>query len=208
MAGMSIKGGRKNLGTVVELAETGEDCTSPLIPNTASTTTATTATKSITENSGDHVVIEIPTNPTDDSSDEELRYRVPEAETRTYKYPKDIEQLYEQRYGHSYVTEVPHQPRRNFLSQSRINLLSFINNVASPMRGVTRGKRSALNGSNLPLSTTIVHQTITPLDTGRLENGADDFEITPLNDELDWNMAPSDAETAERHRTSGKILEG
>jgi hypothetical protein len=91
---MSIKGGRKNLGTVVELAETGEDCSSPLLTNPTSINSITTVAavaENISENS-DHVVIEIPS----DDIDEDGTYRVPEAETRTTRYPKDIEQLYEQ----------------------------------------------------------------------------------------------------------------
>uniref|UniRef100_A0A914YZ64 RBR-type E3 ubiquitin transferase n=1 Tax=Panagrolaimus superbus TaxID=310955 RepID=A0A914YZ64_9BILA len=198
---MSIKGGRKNLGTVVELAETGEDTiTSPLLTNL----TTINSTENKSENS-DHVVIEIPSEDTE----EDGTYRVPEAETRTSRYPKDIEQLYEQRYGHSYHAEVQHR-RRSILTQSRLNLLGFINNVTTPIRG-TRGKRSSLNGSSLSASRAS-HQSVLSTATlstnpGKSETVLDEIETTALNEELDWNMSPSDSDTtAHRNITSDSAM--
>lgn len=86
---MSTKGGRKNLGTVVELAETGEDCvTSPLIANPDAPSTENNADIQNSQN----IVIEIPS----DDVTKESEFHHPEAEHKSYKYPKDIEELYEQ----------------------------------------------------------------------------------------------------------------
>uniref|UniRef100_A0A7E4UXU2 RBR-type E3 ubiquitin transferase n=1 Tax=Panagrellus redivivus TaxID=6233 RepID=A0A7E4UXU2_PANRE len=222
----SKNGGRKNLGTVVELAETGDDCTSPLIADSSepSSTNAPTVSAEGSRSSSinlaqagslTNTVTDDPTaGATDSMHDVESLGGYP----RTFDLtsPSGFAAASSSNFQ---AAQQPMPPRKRLgpLAQTRIGIFNLLNSVTVAGRSLNNRSRNSTSSAT-PAPVNVIKTSTTTAAAGaaasshasgdsKSRNPDSDIEAGPISDDEDgsenfFDMAPAEVATSSLRRKS------